>query len=144
MCSSRQTGLPKSWITRQRSTIRPRRPAARCACTPSTLLRSVLKAVEHAAYSHEPARWQFSIGGDDYLAESDGHRWTITANAPPAPADVKVTATTKSLAALVFAGSDNDIEISGDARQVERFRRVIGAMSDVVSSQAHSQDPAKP
>jgi len=107
------------------------------------LLRSVIQAIEHAGDDHEPARWHFRLHGDDYLAESDGHRWTITAKAPPTPADVTVIATTESLATLVFAGSDHDIEISGDARQVGRFRHLIGAMSDVVSSPAPSQDPSQ-
>jgi DNA-binding HxlR family transcriptional regulator len=104
------------------------------------LLRSVVKAIEHTGDDHEQARWHFRLDGDDYLAESDGYRWTITAQAPPPPADVTVTATTESLRKLVFAGLDRDIEITGEARQVERFRRLIGAMSEVVRSQAADQD----
>jgi DNA-binding HxlR family transcriptional regulator len=106
------------------------------------LLRAVIQAVEHAGDDQDPARWHFSIDGDDYLAESDGTQWTFTARAPAAPADVTLTGTTDALANLVFAGSDNDIEITGDASQVERFRELIGALPAVIGSPARSHDPA--
>ncbi len=121
-----------------------RRPQAGEPLHAEHLLRSVIQAVEHAGADHKPARWHFRIDGDDYLAESDGRHWTITAKAPSAPADVTLTATTESLATLVFAGSAPDNEITGDARQVERFRHLIGAMSAVVGAPAPSRDPAQP
>jgi hypothetical protein len=64
------------------------------------------------ADDHEPARWHFRLDGTDYLAESNGVQWSVTASPPPAPADVAITATTQSLAALIFTGSDANIDIS--------------------------------
>jgi DNA-binding HxlR family transcriptional regulator len=121
-----------------------RRPRAGEPMHAEHLLRSVIQAVEHADADREPARWHFRLDGEDYLAESDGHHWTITAKAPSAPADVTVTTTTESLAALVFAGSAPGVEITGDAGQVERFRHLIGAMSDLVGGQPATHDPAQP
>jgi hypothetical protein len=66
------------------------------------------------------------------VAESDGHQWSLAAEAPSAPADVTITATTQALTALIFAGSDADIDITGEPRAVERFRRLIGTMATVV------------
>jgi DNA-binding HxlR family transcriptional regulator len=104
------------------------------------LLRSVTQAIDLAAGDHEPARWHFRLDGADYLAESDGHQWSLTAGspppltagAPPAPADVTITATTRALAALIFAGSDTGVDITGDTGAVQRFRRLIGTMATVV------------
>jgi DNA-binding transcriptional ArsR family regulator len=116
------------------------------------LLRSALQAIAAAglaAGDREQASWHFRVDGDDYLAESDGTHWTLTASAPGAPAapgaptapappaDVTISATTQSLVALIFAGSDSDAEITGDPEAVRRFRRLIGAMAGLV-------DPAQP
>jgi hypothetical protein len=51
---------------------------------------------------------------------------------PPPPADVTITATTQSLAALIFTGSDAGIEITGETGAAERSRRLIGTMAVVV------------
>ena len=96
------------------------------------LLRSVTQAIDLAAGDHEPARWHFRLDGADYLVESDGHQWTLAAEAPSAPADVTITATTQALTALIFAGSDADTDITGKPRAVERFRRLISTMAAVV------------
>src|SRR5215472_1323165 len=96
------------------------------------LLRSVIQAIDLAAADHEPARWHFRLDGADYLAESDGHQWSVTAKAPPAPADVTITATTQSLAALIFAGSDPGIDITGKPGAVQRFRQLISTLATVV------------
>ena len=96
------------------------------------LLRAAIQAIDLATGDHEPARWHFRLDGADYLAESDGHRWSLTATAPPAPADVIITATTQSLAALIFAGSDPGIDITGKPGAVQRFRQLIGALATAV------------
>ncbi len=96
------------------------------------LLRSAIRAIDHAADDHEPARWHFRLDGADYLAESDGQQWSLAAKAPPAPADVTVTATTGSLSSLIFAGSDAGIDITGETEPVQRFRRLISTMATVV------------
>jgi DNA-binding HxlR family transcriptional regulator len=100
---------------------------------PEHMLRSAIEAIDRAADDHEPARWHFRLDGGDYLAECDGQRWTVTAGAPPAPADVTVTAATQSLAALIFSGSDAGVDIAGDPAAVKRFRRLIGTMATVVN-----------
>jgi len=96
------------------------------------LLRCVTQAIDLAAADHEPARWHFRLDGADYLAESDGHQWSLAAEAPSAPVDVTITATTQALTALIFAGSDADIDFTGKPRAVERFRRLISTMATVV------------
>jgi DNA-binding HxlR family transcriptional regulator len=96
------------------------------------LLRCVTQAIDLAAANHEPARWHFRLDGTDYLAESDGRQWSLAAEAPSSPADVTITATTQALTALIFAGSDADIDITGEPRAVERFRRLISTMATVV------------
>jgi len=68
----------------------------------------------------------------DYLVESDGHQWSLTAGAPPAPAEVTVTGTTQALTALIFAGSDSGIDITCETGPVQRFRHLIGTMATVV------------
>ena len=47
------------------------------------LLRAVIQAIDLAADDHEPARWHFRLDGADYLAESDGHHWSLTAEPRP-------------------------------------------------------------
>ena len=96
------------------------------------LLRSAIRAIDLATDDHEPARWHFRLDGADYLAESDGHRWSLTTGAPSAPADVTITGTTRALTALIFAGSDAEIDITGETEAVQRFRRLIGTMATVV------------
>jgi DNA-binding HxlR family transcriptional regulator len=95
------------------------------------------RAADRAADDHEPARWHFRLDGSDYLAESDGHHWTLTAKAPAARADVTVTATTGSLSSLIFAGSDLGIDITGEAEPVQRFRQLIGTLATVVADSQH-------
>jgi DNA-binding HxlR family transcriptional regulator len=108
------------------------------------LLRSALRAIEHAADDDHadddhaddqgPARWHFRLDGDDYVAESDGHRWTLSASAPSGSADVTITATSQALAALIFAGSDAGVDIAGEDGPARRFRRLIPTMAAVVGS----------
>ena len=97
------------------------------------LLRSVVQAIDRAGEDHEPARWHFRVDGNDYLAESNGREWLLTAQAPHSPADVTITATATALPALIFAGTDQDIDIAGEATQVQRFRHLIGALPAVVN-----------
>jgi hypothetical protein len=61
------------------------------------LLRFAIQAIDLAADDHEPARWHFRLDGTDYLAESNGVQWSVTASPSSAPADVTITATTQSL-----------------------------------------------
>ena len=96
------------------------------------LLRNAIRAIDRATGDHEPARWHFRLDGADYLAESDGHRWSLTTGTPAAPADVTITATTQALTGLIFAGSDTGIEITGETGPVQRFRHLISTMATVV------------
>src|ERR1700689_3015177 len=86
------------------------------------LLRTATQAIDLAADDHEPARWPFRLDGPDYLVESDGHQWSLTTRNPAEPADVTITATSRALTALIFAGSDRDIDIDGETGAVQRFR----------------------
>src|SRR5215472_9581982 len=87
------------------------------------LLRTAIQAIDLAAGDDDPARWHFRLDGADYLAESDGHQWSLTAKAPPpASVDVGITASTLSLATLISSGSDHGIDITGKPKAVERFR----------------------
>jgi DNA-binding HxlR family transcriptional regulator len=96
------------------------------------LLRAAIQAIDLAIDDHGPARWHFRLDGADYLAESDGHHWSLTARTPPAPADVTITATTQALTTLIFAGSDRGIDIAGEGGPVQRFRQLISTMATVV------------
>ena len=96
------------------------------------LLRAATQAIDLATDDHEPARWHFRLDGADYLVEGDGHRWSLTAKTPTAPVDVTITATTQALTALIFAGSDRDIDITGETEPVQRFRQLISTMATVV------------
>jgi len=96
------------------------------------LLRCATQAIDLAAGDHQPARWHFRLDGSDYLAESDGHHWSLSAGTPPAPADVTITATTHGLATLIFAGSDAGTGITGETGAVQRVRQLIGTMATVV------------
>ncbi|MFI6603886.1 winged helix-turn-helix transcriptional regulator [Nonomuraea sp. NPDC050536] len=98
------------------------------------LLRAAIQAIDLATDDHEPARWYFRLDDTDYLAESDGHQWSFTAKAPPAPtwADVTITATTEALTACIFARSDLGVDITGETEPVQRFRQLIGTLAAVV------------
>jgi DNA-binding HxlR family transcriptional regulator len=104
------------------------------------LLRTVTRAIDQAGGDREPARWHFRLDGADYLIESDGRRWTLSArpapqpSAPDAPeeqADVTITGTARALGGLVFGQGGDDIDIAGDGRAVRRFRRLIGTAAAV-------------
>ena len=102
--------------------------------TPKTLSQR-LTELEDAGIviaDREPARWHFRLDATDYLAESNGAQWTVTASPPPAPADVTITTTTQSLAALIFTGSDAGVDITGETGAAERFRQLISTMAAVV------------
>jgi DNA-binding HxlR family transcriptional regulator len=96
------------------------------------LLRSAIQAIDLAAGDPEPARWHFRLDGADYLAECDGRQWSMAAATPAEPADVTIAATTQALIALIFAGSDSGIDISGETGPVQRFRKLITTMATVV------------
>ena len=117
-----QWGLQHAW----------RRPRPGEQLHAEHLLRSVTQAIGLAADDHDPARWHFRLDGADYLAESDGQQWVLTTGAPSAPADVTITGTSQALTALVFAGSDAEIDLTGDPGAVQRFRHLIGTMATVV------------
>ena len=104
-------------------------PASRC--TPSTC-SAPLPRPSTSPPTTGPARWHFRLDGADYLAESDGHRWSLTTGAPSALAEVTVTGTARALTALIFAGSDADIQITGETEAIRRFRQLIGTMATVV------------
>ena len=109
-----------------------RRPQAGEPLHAEHLLRSVTQAIGLAADDHEPARWHFRLERADYLAESDGRRWSLTTGAPSGPVEVTISGTSQGLTALIFAGSDADIDISGEPGAVRRFRHLIGTMATVV------------
>jgi DNA-binding HxlR family transcriptional regulator len=117
-----QWGLQHAW----------RRPRPGEQLHAEHLLRSVTQAIGLAADDHDPARWHFRLDGADYLAESDGQQWVLTTGAPSAPADVTITGTSQALTALIFAGSDAEIDLTGDTGAVQRFRHLIGTMATVV------------
>ena len=96
------------------------------------LLRSATRAIDHASGDHRPARWHFRLDGADYLVHSDGRLWSLTAAAPSGPVDVTITGTTRSLAALIFGGSDTGIDITGETGAVQRFRQLISTLATVV------------
>jgi DNA-binding HxlR family transcriptional regulator len=105
------------------------------------LLRSVAQAIDLAAGDHQPARWHFRLDGADYLVQSDGSQWSLASTAPTAPADVTVTGTTRSLAALIFTGSDAGTQITGEPGAVGRFRRLIGTLATVVLPDQSGETP---
>ena len=109
-----------------------RRPQAGEPLHAEHLLRSVAQAIDLAADDHEPARWHFRLDGADYLVESDGRQGSVTTGAPAAPADVTITATSQALTALIFAGSEAGIEITGETAAAQRFRGLISTMATVV------------
>ena len=119
-----------------------RRPEAGESLHPEHLLRSAIRAIEHgadaadgnAADDQRPVRWHFRLDGADYLAESDGRRWSLSAKAPSGPADVTITATAQALATLIFTGSDEGVDIVGEDDPVRRFRQLIGTMAATVGS----------
>jgi hypothetical protein len=94
--------------------------------------RVLERAIDLATDDHRPARWHFRLDGADYLAESDGHHWSLTTKAPTVPADVTITATTRALAAFIFAAAEAGIDIAGESGPVQRFRQLIGTMATVV------------
>jgi len=104
------------------------------------LLRTAVQAIDRGTGGGdggdggdaEQARWQFRLDGADYLAESDGLRWSLTAGTPAEPADVTVTGTSRALAAFIFAGRDSDIDIAGEAEPVRRFRQLISTAAALV------------
>ena len=107
-----------------------RRPRAGEPLHAEHLLRSVVRAIDRAGGDDEPARWHFRLDGADYLAESDGGHWSLTAAAPSGPVDVTVTGTASALAGYIFA--DADLDIAGDAKQVSRFRSLTRALPAAV------------
>jgi len=116
-----------------------RRPEEGEPLHPEHLIRSAIRAIEHAdnaADAPAPARWHFRLDGGDYLAESDGRRWSLAAKAPAGPADVTITGTSRALATLIFTGSDEGVGIEGEAEPVGRFRRLMGTMAATVGASA--------
>jgi DNA-binding HxlR family transcriptional regulator len=109
-----------------------RRPQAGESLHAEHLLRSIVRAIDLAAGDHEPARWHFRLDGADYLAESDGRHWSLRDGTAPGPADVTITGAARALTALIFAGSDAELDIAGEPEAVQRFRRLIGTMATVV------------
>ena len=51
---------------------------------------------------------------------------------PAGPAEVTITGTSQALTALIFAGSDAGIDITGEPAAIQRFRQLIGTMATVV------------
>lgn len=100
------------------------------------LLRTAVAAIDRAGNDQEPARWHLHLDGEDYLVRSDGERWTMTAEAPTAPADVTVTGTGRALAGLIFRQSDQDLTLAGDTEPVERFTALIGTLATAVPTSA--------
>ncbi|HUB39112.1 MAG TPA: helix-turn-helix domain-containing protein [Streptosporangiaceae bacterium] len=99
------------------------------------LLRSAIQAIDLAADDHRPARWHFRLDGTDYLARSDGDQWSLEIGTPAAPADVTITASTRALATLIFAGPDPVVDVTGKPAAVRRFRDLITTMARLVPAQ---------
>ncbi len=95
-------------------------------------LRSAIRAIDHAAGDHEPARWHFHLDGADYLAESDGQHWTLSDQVPSGPPDVTIAGTARALTAFIFTGSGDGLDITGETAAAGRFRRLIRTMATVV------------
>jgi len=131
MCRANSSGTAAVGISASGSSLIGAGPRPASRCTPSTC-SAATQAIDLATDDHEPARWHFRLDGADYLAECDGHHWSLTAKAPPAPADITITATTQALTAFIFAGSDRGIDITGETGPVQRFRRLISTMATVV------------
>ena len=113
-----------------------RRPQAGEPLHAEHLLRSAIRAIDHAAGEEGPARWHFLLDGAGYVAESDGDRWSLAASAPAGPVDVTITGTAQALAALIFTGSDAGLDIAGDDGPVGRFRQLIETMAATVGHPA--------
>jgi DNA-binding HxlR family transcriptional regulator len=105
------------------------------------LLRSAIQAIDLAADDHQPARWHFLLDGADYLGQSDGRQWSLAAGAPSGPADVTITGTTRSLAVLIFTGSDAGLDITGETAAVQRFRRLVSTLATVVQPDQSGETP---
>jgi len=121
-----------------------RRPEAGEHLHAEHLLRSAIQAIDLGAGDREPARWHFRIDGTDYLAESDGRHWSLTAGALAADADVTITGTAESLTALIFGGSDAGLGITGAPEPVRRFRQLIGTLATVVAPARARTGPVLP
>jgi DNA-binding HxlR family transcriptional regulator len=117
-----QWGLQHAW----------RRPQPGEPLHAEHLLRSATQAIDLAADDHKPACWHFRLDGADYQVQSDGRQWSLTTGAPPAPADVTITATTHALAGLIFGQSDAGVDIAGESGPLQRFRQLITTMATVV------------
>jgi DNA-binding HxlR family transcriptional regulator len=113
-----------------------RRPQAGEPLHGEHLLRAAIQAIDLGTDAHELTRWHFRLDGADYLAECDGQHWSLTAQTSTEPVDVTITATTQALTALIFAGSDRDIDIAGETGPVRRFRQLIGTMATVAQQPA--------
>jgi DNA-binding HxlR family transcriptional regulator len=96
------------------------------------LLRAVTQAIDETAGDREPARWHFRLDGADYLVESDGDRWSLTAAAPAGPAEVTITGTAQALAGFIFGAPDPGLDVAGEAAPVARFRQLISTMAAVI------------
>jgi DNA-binding HxlR family transcriptional regulator len=96
------------------------------------LLRTVTQAIGDAGGDDAPARWHFRLDGGDYLVQSDGRQWSLTAGAPPPPADVTITGTARALAGLIFGRPDPGLDITGETGPVRRFRRLVATLAAVV------------
>jgi len=96
------------------------------------VLRAVTQAAELAGADHRPTRWHFHVDGEDWLVVGDGRGWSLTAGAPTTPVDVTITAATGALAAFLFARSESDVDITGDAGPVRQFRRMADTVAAAV------------
>jgi DNA-binding HxlR family transcriptional regulator len=106
------------------------------------LLRCVIQSIDLAAGEHRAARWHFRLDGADYLAESDGSHWSLTAGPVAGPADVTVTGTTWALAEYIFTGGERGIDVAGESLAVQRLREVIGTMATVVNPGVRDDEAA--
>src|SRR6185503_7708483 len=80
--------------------------------------------------------WRQPLPGEplhaEHLLRSVTRAIDLAAGAPPVRADVTITATSQALTALIFAGSDTGIDITGETGPVQRFRQLISTMATVV------------
>jgi DNA-binding HxlR family transcriptional regulator len=99
---------------------------------PEHLLRAATQAIDVTAEAHDKAIWHFRVDEVDYVIKGDGRNWSHGAGTPDGEADVTVTATINSLKGFILGISDAGVVISGQARDVQRFRQLIVTLASLV------------
>ncbi len=102
------------------------------------LLTAISLVIDRTGGDRAPARWHIELEDDgDYVIESDGHHWTLTFGRPQGVPDVTIRTTTGDLKQFVTdptpsQGSALGIQITGTAKAVARFHRLVGTFAKAV------------